>query len=338
LSRSSNTDWTLEVGGFGTGPFRDQNTVTASVITATGADLTAGNVVTLTATGSGTTPFATGTTAGHAPSGALATSKSQTGALFQLIYPSDTPSLLQDLNSTTLNEATSTIIVPKGVTWDFTTNGTWGTGGPSSIVLERSYDGGSNYETVHTVVSLANKNTSTSGTEDFDDALYRARVSDGSGTGTASISFSVRDTSIIGIVKITAVASSTSATATVIRTLVSTNATSRWSEGSFSNYRGWPIDVTISAEERLTFTGNVSEPLTTWGSVIGDFTDFALGVNDSDGIQFTLVGTGQQNRIRWVLGKDALIIGTAGGEHLLGASKAEEALTPTNVKAKLQTT
>jgi hypothetical protein len=266
------------------------------------------------------------------------TDKAQTGALYKLIHASNNPSIGEELNSTTLNDVTTTLAVPKGITWDFTTNGTWGTSGPSSIVLERSYDDGTTYETVFTVTSLANKNATTSDTEDVADAIYRARVSVAAGTGNATIQLSIRDTSHIGIVEITAVASSTSATGIVRQTLGSTDPTHRWSEGSFSNYRGWPIAVTISAEERLTFAGNRSEPLTTWGSVIGDFENFAEGVDDSDAIQFTLVGTGQQNRIRWMLGKDALVIGTVGGEHLLGASKTEEALTPTNVKAKLQTT
>lgn len=38
------------------------------------------------------------------------------------------------------------------------------------------------------------------------------------------------------------------------------------------------------------------------------------------------------------ISKNVIVLGTVGGEHLLGASDDEEALTPTNVKAKLQTT
>jgi hypothetical protein len=332
LSRFGDTDWTLRVIDLETGPFRDQNTDTDITIT---PSATTGDI---TLTASGENIFVTGTTAGHEPSGNLSTSKSQTGALFKLIHASNVPSIGETLDSTTLNDATTTLAVTKGITWDFTTNGTWGTGGPSTVVLERSYDDGTTYETVHTVTSLANKNTVTSSTEDFADALYRARVSEATGSGDVSIQLSIRDTSHIGIVEILTVASETSATARVLTTLGSTDPTHRWSEGSFSNRRGYPIDVKISAEERLTFAGNISEPLTTWGSHIGDFTDFALGVDDSDAIQFTLVGTGQQNRIRWMLSKEILILGTVGGEHLLGASKDEEALTPTNVRAKLQTT
>ena len=335
LSRLSNTDWTLAVEGITTGPFRPQNTDKAFTIAFVGT-ITEGGTVTLNATNG--TPFVTGITAGHSPSGALATSKSQTGAIFKFIHASNLPSVEATLDSAVLNALSPEITVPRGITWDLVTNGTWGTGGPSTIVLERSYDGSSTWETVSTVTSLANNNTIDDGTEDFADAQYRARVSAAGGTGNASVQVSIRDTSHIGIVKITAVASTIQATGIVMKTLGSSAATHRWSEGSFSNFRGWPIDVTISSEERLTFTGSVSEPLTTWGSVISDFTDFTAGTDDSDAITFTLVGTGQQNRIRWVLGKDVLVMGTVGGEHILGASKQEEALTPTNVKAKMQTT
>ncbi len=334
LSRLSDTSWILEESDLQTGPFMDPNTDTTKTIVSSG---TTGSV-TLTAVGH--TSFVSGTTAGHEPSGSLDTSKSKTGALYKLVHAvsGTDASIGETLNSTNQDEATSTLAIPKGVTWDFTTNGTWGTGGPSTIVLERSYDSGTTFETVATVTSLANKNIVTSGSEDVADAIYRARVSDGSGTANASIQLSIRDTSHIGIVEITSVTSSTVAIGTVLTTLGSTDLTHRWSEGSFSNRRGWPIDVTISSEERLTFAGNVSEPLTTWGSVIGDFENFRIGTDDDDALILTLVGSGQQNRIRWLLSKNTLVIGTVGGEHILGASKDDEALTPSNIRARLQTT
>lgn len=334
LARTGHTNWTLTVLGIENGAFRDQNTDTADTIVADG---TTGSV-TLTAVGC--TPFVAGTTAGHSPSGALATSKSQTGALFKLVHALGTPSVTEELESETDNDATGTLAVYKGITWDFTTQGTWGAADdPCTVVLERTYDAGTTYETVITVTSAANKNVTTSGTETLEDALYRVRVDVPCTANTSvSVQLSVRDTSHIGIVKITAVASTTSATATVLATLGSTDKTHRWSEGAFSNYRGWPIDVTISPEERLTFTGSPSEPLTTWGSVIGDYYNFKEGVLDDDAIIHTLIGSGQQNQIQWALTKTALVLGTVGGEHVLGASSEEEALTPTNVKAKLQTT
>lgn len=336
LSRYSNTMWILSPSDRRTGPFRNQNTDTSKTITASG---TTGQV-NLTAVGH--SPFVDGTTAGHEASATSPTwtDKVHTGALFKLVHATGTSSVSEELEADTLNDATATLAVPKGITWDFTTNGTWGAASdPASVVLERSYDSGTTYETVATVTSAANKNITTSGTEDFADAIYRARTSAACAADTdCSAQLSIRDTSHIGIVEITSVSTPQASVGQVRKTLGSTDLTHRWSEGSFSNYRGWPIDVTISAEERLTFVGSTSRPLTTWGSKIGDFTDFAGGTDDDDAITFTLVGTGQQNRIRWVIPKDALIIGTVGGAHLLGASKVDEALTPTNVRARLQTT
>lgn len=334
LSRFADTSWKLQVEGLKTGPFRDENSELNKTIV---ASATTGSV-TLTAVGF--SPFLSSTTAGHVPSGSLATSKSQTGALFKLVHAAGTPSEAGALITNSLDATHTALAVPKGITWDFTTNGTWGTAAnAASVVLERSYDAFTTKETVVTVTSAANKNITTSGTEEFADATYRARVSEAGGDASVcSTQLSIRDTSHIGIAEITAVASGTSATATVLKTLGSTDKTHRFSEGSFSNFRGWPIDVTISAEERLTFVGSVSGPLTTWGSASGDFTDYSGGTDDDNSIIFTLVGTGQQNRIRWVIPREALVIGTVGGAHLLGASKVDEAMTPTNVRARLQTT
>ncbi len=345
LSRIADTSWMLEVSGLQNGPFRDRNvevTQTIAVAEIGGGGIATGAIVTLTAAAH--SPFIAGTTAGHLPSGALATSKSQTGALFSLTYSLGTSFVSGLLDVTGLN-STATLSVHKGVTWDLTTNGTWGQAADSAtIVVERSYDEGVTYETVIPFTSAANFNIVTSGTEKSADTLYRLTVTEATASGAAcAFNLSIRDSSNTGIVEITAVTSTQVATATVLTSLglatdTTVPATHKFSEGSFSNFRGWPIDVTISSEERLTFAGNVSEPLTVWGSAIGDFTDFALGTNDDDGIQFTLVGTGQQNRIRWMLAKETLVLGTVGGEHLLGASKDEEALSPTNVKAKIQTT
>ena len=342
ISRLADASWTIEELDLQTGPFRDQNTEISNTITATeisSGGIAVGASVTLTAVNH--SPFLSSTTAGHVPSGTASTSKSLTGSLFKLVQglSAGDQHISGLLAVGVADVSTATLSITKGTAWDLVTNGTWGTAADAATVdLERSYDSGTTYETVKSFTSAANYNISTSNTEDVDDAIYRLTVKDAGGASNMAFNLSVRGTGHVGIVEITAVTSGTVATATVLKTLASEDPTHRWSEGSFSNRRGWPIDVTISAEERLTFAGNVSEPLTVWGSVIGDFTDFALGNDDDSGIQFTLVGLGQQNRIRWMVAKDALILGTNGGEHLLGASKDEEALTPTNVKAKLQTT
>lgn len=332
LSRTGHSKWKLEELDIQDGPFRAQNTdlnitITPSAVTGS---------ITLTATDG---VFVTGTTAGHRPSGSTATSKSKTGALFKLVQGETDSYVSGLLGVEVLNAASSTLAIYKGVTWDLVTNGTWGSASNSAtLVLERSYDAGTTYETVVSFTSAADYNIKTSGTEENEDAIYRLRVAEAGADTDCAYNLSVRDTGHIGIVEITAVASTVSATATVLTTLGSTDLTYRWSEGAWSNKRGWPKAVDISPEERLTFGGSSSKPLTVWGSVVGDFTSFKSGILDDDAIVFTLIGSGQQNTIRWMLPRTAMMIGTVGGEHLLGASAEDEALTPTNVQAKLQAT
>ena len=326
LSRTSLCTFDLTEEAFDDGPFLDPNTDTAKTIT---ASATTGSV-TLTAVGHA--PFVTGTTAGHSPSGSGPTSKSITGCLFRLVHSAESQSV--EHTFTTAGDTSSSLLVYKGVTWDFVTNGTW----TGKIILERSYDEVV-WETVHSVVSENNANEKASMTEEVDDAYYRMRSELGAfdaWSGTAACQFSSRDHDHIGIVEITAVASTTSATATVIQTLGSTDATHRWSEGAWSNYRGWPNCVAISPEERLCYAGSTTYPLTVWGSVSGNYTSMEEGNLDDDAIIFVLAGTGRQNAIRWMLSRNTLILGTAGGEHLLGASSEDEAMTPSNVRAKVQ--
>jgi len=344
LSRISTTTFVLEELGYRDGPFQDVNTVSTAIIT---PSATTGSI-TLTASGTdaaGNTfaPFKTGTTAGHAPSGgdsdvnigSSQTLPSITGALFKIVHAIDTNVVEESFNGT--GQTSDELTVYKGVTWDFVTNGIW----TGTIDLERSYDGGGStgtWETVHTVTSADNNNEKVDGTEEVDDAQYRMKTS-GTWSGTANpCRISVRDTSHIGVCEITAVTSTTVATATVLATLGSTSGTHRWAEGYWSNYRGWPNAVAISPEERLTFAGSPSFPLTVWGSRAGDYTNMTIGVLDDDALIFTLIGSGRQNAIRWIISKNSLIIGTYGGEHILGASDDKEAMTPTNVTAKIQST
>jgi hypothetical protein len=306
-----------------------------------------GNEVTLTASGTnkdGTNflPFKTGTTAGHAPSGATGgdsvgtsqTLKSITGALWKIIHTRQSYETSKNFNAA--GQTSEHVLVYEGTTWDYVTNGTW----TGRMELQRSYDDGTIWETIHTLDSEDNANVAISETEENDDALYRMASYDSASTwsGTANCTFSVRDRQQEGIVEITAVTSTSVATATVIATLGGVSATYRHAEGYWSNYRGWPSCVTISPEERLTFAGSSFYPLTVWGSRVGEYDSMKEGSLDDDALILTLIGRGQQNAIRWIISKDVLIIGTAGGEHLLGASREEEALTPTNVQAKIQST
>ena len=335
LSRRSDNSWKLEYDLTEDGPFRTQNSDTNFTLKPNGV------TGSITITASGGSPFVDGTTAGHEPSGSVSTSKSITGALFKLIHGEENDSIDDTLTDNFTSDPalhtsiTDELTVYKGVTWDLTTNGKW----VGTIKLQREYGDNDVWETVLTVVSVDNKNVEASETEEFADAKYRVKMTASEGAlESCQIQMSVRDSDHIGIVQITNVVNPQQVTATVLSTLGSTDKTPRWSEGAWSNYRGWPKTVDISSEERLVFGGSSSQPLTIWGSGISNYASFKAGTISDEAIIFTLIGTGQQNTIQWMSPRSAIMIGTIGGEHLLGASDEKEALTPTNVQARLQTT
>jgi len=333
LSRLANSVWLLEAFGSDVGPFRDQNVDINAKIA---ASATTGSV-TLTATGCA--PFVSGTTAGHLPSGAAATSKSQTGALFRLIHPLDSITAVGsfvDVDDTLLCGT-----VYKGKTWYFETLNTW----RGAIVLYRNYTIGAaasdtgwekvfGFRSGTSSAAGIERNVSTEGTEESAAADYMAKFALDWG-GTCDVQFRTNQVDHAGIIEITAVTSSTSATGIVLTTLGSTDAVHKWSESSWSNYRGWPRTVTFF-EDRLTFGGNASQPDTIWASVTADYENMSEGADDDDALLFTL-SSRQVNVIEWIIGKDKILIGTSGAEWTLGGS-SDEPLTPSNVKAEQHST
>ena len=124
--------------------------------------------------------------------------------------------------------------------------------------------------------------------------------------------------------------SSTSVYARIRKQMVNTN-TSEWREGAWSDYRGYPGAVSFF-ENRLMFAGSSFKPQTIWGSAIEDYEDMTPGVEDEDGVAFTL-GSNQVNKILWLSAGDQLMIGTTGGEFVMFGGN-DSAITPTNVTVR----
>ncbi len=151
------------------------------------------------------------------------------------------------------------------------------------------------------------------------------------------------ESGIFGIVRITAVASGTSATADVIERIpnptVSTG-TAEWAEGAWSDKRGWP-SVGVFHEERLWLGRTAHEPQTIWSTVVGGFGPDKELFNGSEkngdvladnAITRTLADD-EVNAVRAMMSADPLRILTEGGEWVIEASSLGEALTPENVTA-----
>lgn len=275
--------------------------------------------------------------------------KAHTGALFDVIQNIAGGSLEELLTDDYVADQTENVswvgplTMELGQKWDYTTTGIW----TGTLQLQRNEtigagDGAVGWEVIHTVTSADNRNVTVPGTEETARADYRVIMISGSTSPEAcTVHLNSRAVKHHGIAEVVTVTNTKVAVCVARNSIAATTATSKWAEGSWSNYRGWPRSVSMSPEDRLVYAGNSAQPLDVWGSEIGNWINYLSSsefVDDSDPIAFALIGSGQQNEIQWSVPKASVVLGTVGGEHLLGASKDDEALTPTNVQAKLQTT
>lgn len=112
-------------------------------------------------------------------------------------------------------------------------------------------------------------------------------------------------------------------------------ATTKWALGAFSNTTGFPRAVTFY-EQRLVFAGTSTQPQTLFFSQGDDFENFESGTEADDGIVVT-IGSNVVNVIRFLASTRNLIVGTSGGEFVVRAGATDEAITPTNIQIKQQT-
>ena len=109
-----------------------------------------------------------------------------------------------------------------------------------------------------------------------------------------------------------------------------TSAETTWRLGAFSGTTGYPTAVQFF-EQRLFFAGTTEQSQTMWGSRSADYQNFTPGTIDDDPVTYT-IATDQVNAIRWLSAGKVLMVGTAGGEFVVSATSANEALTPSNVR------
>ena len=142
-----------------------------------------------------------------------------------------------------------------------------------------------------------------------------------------------------GYVKITAVNSATSATATVMSKLSGTTATKLWGEGAFSDYRGWPAVVALY-DGRLYYARTPHQPRNVYGSKPYAYETFTPAVDNEDdagiNIQLATNANGDGSDIKWMIGASYLLCGTYGGEFVIRGT-GEGAITPTDISARQRT-
>jgi len=136
-----------------------------------------------------------------------------------------------------------------------------------------------------------------------------------------------------GIARITAVASPTVATATVLRTIHKACVdapTSRWSEGAWSDKYGYPATVEIF-QQRAVYAGTPSEPRSLWFSTVGDYRDFLPSTEADGAFTYTIAGEGTINAIQSLKrGRSGLHVFGLGEEWSTRADTSAAVIGPTN--------
>lgn len=141
-----------------------------------------------------------------------------------------------------------------------------------------------------------------------------------------------------GLVKITSIASPAVADGTAEKKLTSTtdSAPGAWSLNApvWNDFDGYPVTVTLF-EQRLWAANTPSSPQGLWGSRIGLYLDFTIGIADDDAISYT-IASDEVNPIQYLnSGKDFLAF-TFGPVFAIKGG-VEKPITPTNISIKPQT-
>lgn len=178
--------------------------------------------------------------------------------------------------------------------------------------------------------------TTSATTDQYSDGLdnqivyYRIGIKTGNYTsGTATVSLSYASGGLTGIARIHSYSSATSVSAHVLTAFGGTGASSDWSEGEWSGYRGWPSAVALY-EGRLWWAGKDK----VWGSVSDAFDSFDDEIEGNSAPISRSIGRGPVDNINWMLPLQRLILGAGGAEWSARSSTFDEPLTPTNFNLK----
>lgn len=218
--------------------------------------------------------------------------------------------------------------------WNVRTYGVWS----ADVLIQRSLDGGTTWESIRKFSGRSDRNVDASGTQ-VEDALFRVVLNDidaptNPGDTTPRVVIEAVDAYVYGLVKILGVINATNCRVEIIDAPLSNAETPYWAEGAWSDVRGFPRAVTLH-EQRLCFGGTRYQPQTVWGSVTGDFENFARGTEDTDSFAYTL-GATEFNAILWFVSQDRLLIGTTAGEWAMWSGDQSIPITPSAVKVAQQ--
>lgn len=239
--------------------------------------------------------------------------------------------LKQEIASKTVSASNGTTErVRVGENWKVISHGTWG----GSFTIEKSDDGES-WKEYRKYTSKSDYNPSESGSV-TEPVFLRAVCTITSGTCTVDLTAMAYNAE--GVVKLTEITSDSTAKAHVEKELGSTDMTTNFLWGAWSEEFGYPQTLCFF-QDRLCFGGTKKQPYMVWMSRTGDYGNFSVEkasgtVTDDSAVALAFVSR-KQFKILHLIASTDLIVLTAGNEWTVSGS---DTVTPSKAVPKMQTT
>lgn len=239
--------------------------------------------------------------------------------------------LKQEIASATASTSNGTTErVRVGEIWKVISHGTWS----GSLTIQKSEDG-ETWKEYRKYTAKDDYNPSESGSV-TEPVFLRAVCTITSGTCTADLTAMAYNAE--GVVKITEVTSASTAKAHVEKELGSTDMTTNFLWGAWSEEFGYPQTLCFF-QDRLCFGGTKKQPYMVWMSRTGDYGNFSVEkasgtVTDDSAVALAFVSR-KQFKILHLIASTDLIVLTAGNEWTVSGS---DTVTPSKAVPKMQTT
>lgn len=239
--------------------------------------------------------------------------------------------LKQEIASKTVSTSNGTTErVRVGENWKVISHGTWS----GSFTIEKSDDGES-WKEYRKYTSKSDYNPSESGSV-TEPVFLRAVCTITSGTCTVDLTAMAYNAE--GVVKLTEITSDSTAKAHVEKELGSTDMTTNFLWGAWSEEFGYPQTLCFF-QDRLCFGGTKKQPYMVWMSRTGDYGNFSVEkasgtVTDDSAVALAFVSR-KQFKILHLIASTDLIVLTAGNEWTVSGS---DTVTPSKAVPKMQTT
>lgn len=148
-------------------------------------------------------------------------------------------------------------------------------------------------------------------------------------SGTVQAALTYTSGTLVGIARITGFGNNLSVSAQVLSDIGSTSATAIWSEGTWSDLRGWPTAGKLH-EGRLWWAGQNG----LFGSISDNYFSMDENVIGDAGPINRTIGSGPVDTINWIASLQRLLLGAQGTEFTVKSSAFDTPLTPTDFTIK----